>query len=54
MRFLPVILMRYPPQFHATLAVVVRDLVSQHGDDLIGSFVVIQPGQIRIGRRLPS
>jgi predicted nuclease of predicted toxin-antitoxin system len=49
-----VILMRYPPQFHVALANAVRDLVSQQGDSLVGSFVVVQPGQNRIGRPPPA
>lgn len=49
-----VILMRYAPQYHASLCAAVSDLVAREGDRLLGSFIVVQPGQIRIGRSFPE
>jgi predicted nuclease of predicted toxin-antitoxin system len=43
-----VILIRFPGHARQTLAQVVRDLVSQHGEELQRSFTVVQPGQARI------
>lgn len=45
-----VILIRYPTSARQGLAVDVLRLVEQRGDTLYGSFVVLEPGRIRIGR----
>jgi predicted nuclease of predicted toxin-antitoxin system len=46
-----VILIRYPGHARATLARDVVALVSKQAEALVGSFVVLQPGQVRISRR---
>ena len=46
-----VILLRYPGNARASLASDITRLVAEQSDKLIGAFVVIQPGQIRISRR---
>lgn len=48
-----VILIRYPASARTTLPTAVVALVSNLTSDLIGSFVVMSPGRVRIGRRLP-
>lgn len=45
-----VILIRFPGNMRATLPKAVMDLVDQKGPQLLGHFVVLQPGRIRIGR----
>jgi len=45
-----VIFMRYPARARSELARDVAELVHRQGERLIGTFIVIQPGQIRIGR----
>ena len=45
-----VIFIRFPGKARATLPKTVVDLVSEKGEQLIGCFVVVQPGRIRIGR----
>lgn len=47
-----VIFMRFPSQTRKQIARDLSKLVKQEGDKLIGSFVVVQPGRIRIGRKL--
>ena len=46
-----VIFIRFPAAFRAELPRVVCRLVEQRGEKLVGSFVVIQPGRIRVARR---
>ena len=46
-----VILIRFPGNARETLAQAVMQTVRQHGEQIIGAFVVIQPGYIRIGRQ---
>lgn len=48
-----VILIRYPASARKTLPNAMVDLVSELASDLIGNFVVISPGRVRIGGRLP-
>lgn len=48
-----VILIRHPASARKTLPNAVVDLVSEFENDLIGSFVVMNPGRVRIGGRLP-
>lgn len=48
-----VILIRYPASARKTLPSAVVALVSELASDLIGSFVVMSPGRVRIGGRLP-
>ena len=45
-----VILIRFPGNARATLPKAVMDLVEEKGEQLIGCFVVVQPGRIRISR----
>jgi predicted nuclease of predicted toxin-antitoxin system len=47
-----VILIRFPGNARATLPQTVTALVSAKGEQLLGCFVVVQPGRIRIGRSL--
>lgn len=49
-----VILVRFPSQARKALAGTVVHLVSQIGEHLLGSFVVVQPGRTRIGRSPPG
>lgn len=44
-----VIFIRFPAKERLTLAETVIDLVEKRGEQLTGSFVVVQPGRIRIG-----
>lgn len=46
-----VILIRYPGAARATLAETITHLVAEQGDQLVGAFVVVQPGQIRISQK---
>jgi predicted nuclease of predicted toxin-antitoxin system len=46
-----VILIRFPGNARQTLARAVVQAVQEQGEKLIGAFVVIQPGYIRIGRK---
>jgi predicted nuclease of predicted toxin-antitoxin system len=45
-----VLFIRFPAAFRAELPRVVCHLVEQRGEKLVGSFVVIQPGRIRVAR----
>ncbi|HEV8715841.1 MAG TPA: DUF5615 family PIN-like protein [Candidatus Binatia bacterium] len=45
-----VIFIRFPGNVRATLPKTVVNLVSEKGEQLIGCFVVVQPGRIRIGQ----
>ena len=44
-----VLFIRFPGRARETLCRVVVDLVQKKGDKLVGRFVVVQPGRIRIG-----
>ncbi len=46
-----VILIRYPGTARVTLAETITRLVAEQGDQLIGAFVVVQPGQVRISQK---
>jgi predicted nuclease of predicted toxin-antitoxin system len=46
-----VILIRFPGNARQTLVQAVRQLVREQGKRLLGAFVVVQPGHIRISRR---
>jgi predicted nuclease of predicted toxin-antitoxin system len=46
-----VILIRFPSQARSTLAKAVLEVVQEQADKLPASFVVIQPGQVRISRQ---
>jgi predicted nuclease of predicted toxin-antitoxin system len=46
-----VILIRFPGDARQTLARTVVQAVQEQGEGLIGAFVVVQPGYIRIGRQ---
>ena len=43
-----VILLRWPVTARSALGAALVALVASHGDSLIGSFVVVEPGRIRI------
>jgi predicted nuclease of predicted toxin-antitoxin system len=45
-----VILIRFPGNARQTLVQTVRRLVREQGKQLLGAFVVVQPGHIRISR----
>jgi predicted nuclease of predicted toxin-antitoxin system len=45
-----VILIRFPGNARRTLAQTVKQLVQEQGKRLLGAFVVMQPGHIRISR----
>ena len=47
-----VILLRFPARARSRLGGVVVDVVKQRGEDLIGRFVVVQPGRVRLSRRV--
>ena len=49
-----VILIRFPGNARDRLAETVLGLVREHASDLPGSFVVVQPGHIRVSRRSDS
>ena len=46
-----VILVRFPGNARRTLAETVTKLVREHGNELAGAFVVVQPGHIRLHHR---
>lgn len=46
-----VMLLRFPGSARKALAEVVLRTVQEHGDRLNGSFVVLQPGYVRLSRR---
>jgi predicted nuclease of predicted toxin-antitoxin system len=48
-----VFLLRFPASARASLPGAVTELVEQRGEELLGCFVVLQPGRIRI-RRHPA
>lgn len=45
-----VLLLRFPASAREALPKVVVNLVRRRGERLVGCFVVVQPGRIRIGR----
>ena len=45
-----VILIRFPAESRNVLAQAVLDVISREGEQLLGSFVVVQPGRVRISR----
>ena len=45
-----VIFIRFPAKLRRSLPQTVVQLVNRRGDALIGCFVVVQPGRIRIGK----
>lgn len=49
-----VILIRYPGNARQAVGQAIMDVVQRHGERLIGAFVVVQPGLIRISRRVPG
>ncbi len=53
-RTLGVIFLRYPSSARQQIAKDVVRLVSQRAEGLAGSWVVVQPGKIRIGRGVPA
>jgi len=46
-----VILIRFPGNARQAMVQMVKKLVREQGGELLGSFVVVQPGHIRISRR---
>ena len=51
-RSVGVIPVRFPAGARSHMGAAVAELVDRRGDDLIGRFVVVQPGKTRIGPRL--
>lgn len=45
-----VILIRFPGNTREALGQAVKRLVREHGQELVGSFTVVQPGHVRISR----
>lgn len=45
-----VLFLRFPARARSDLPRAVVDLVRRRGKRLIGSFVVVQPGRVRVGR----
>jgi predicted nuclease of predicted toxin-antitoxin system len=45
-----VVLIRFPGHARRTLATSITQLVNEHGPELKDSFVVLQPGSVRISR----
>ena len=46
-----VLFLRYPAGARALMAESVVEVIKKHGDRLMGRFVVLQPGRVRIGGR---
>ena len=46
-----IILIRFPGNARTTLSETIRRIVQEQGDHLVGAFVVVQPGHVRISRR---
>lgn len=46
-----VVFLRFPARARAKLPKAVVELVRRRGERLVGSFVVVQPGRVRVGRR---
>ncbi len=46
-----VIFIRFPAKGRSTLPGAITNLVQDAGDQLVGAFVVVRPGGIRIGHR---
>ena len=51
-RLVGVILLRFPAGARSRIGDAVTDLVGRRGDDLVGRFIVVQPGKMRISPRL--
>lgn len=49
-----VILVRFPGNARQTLATALVQVVQEHGEKLVGAFVVVEPGRARVSRRLTS
>ena len=47
-----VMLIRYPARARSALGAAIVAVVAEFGDRLIGSFVVVEPGRARLGRRI--
>ncbi len=46
-----VILIRFPGNLRQTLARSILQLVQEQGEQLLGGFIVVQPGRVRINRK---
>ncbi len=46
-----IILIRYPGNIRAELALAITRLVQEQGENLIGAFTVLQPGYVRLGHK---
>jgi len=44
-----VLFLRFPARARALMAESVVEVIKQHGDRLMGRFVVLQPGRVRVG-----
>jgi predicted nuclease of predicted toxin-antitoxin system len=49
-----VVLIRFPGNIRQTLVESVSRVVREQGEQLLGAFVVVQPGYVRINRRTDS
>jgi predicted nuclease of predicted toxin-antitoxin system len=47
---LGVMLLRYPRSARQQIARDIVSFVNQRSEDLVGSWIVVQPGRVRIGR----
>lgn len=46
-----VLLIRYPANTRAAMVKTIVDLIEQHGEDLTGSYTVLEPGRARIRKK---
>ncbi len=46
-----VILIRFPGNLRQTLATAILQLVQDQGEKLLGGFIVVQPGRVRISHK---
>jgi len=47
-----VILIRFPGNARSVLGQMIVDAVAELGDRLVGAFVVVEPGRVRVSRRI--
>jgi predicted nuclease of predicted toxin-antitoxin system len=46
-----VILIRFPGNARKSLVGTIRRVVQDHSDEIVGAFIVVQPGHVRISRK---
>ena len=49
-----VVLLRFPGNARQALGQTIVQVVQEQGESLVGAFVVVQPGQVRISRKLDA